>query len=61
MKVILLFWVMVNNGVTDPQRIEGFKTMEDCQAAAESLTEANPKAKQTYKYALVAQCLEVPK
>ena len=61
-KVVMLFWVLSHSGeITEPQRIEGFKTIEACEVAAESLTESNPKEKATYRYAVVAQCLQVPK
>lgn len=61
-KIILLFWVLSSDGsVTEPQEIDGWFDMAECEAAAVSLTESNPKAKATYKYAVVAQCLTVPK
>lgn len=61
-KIIMLFWVLSHSGdVTEPQKIEGFVSMEACQIAAESLTESNPKEKATHRYAVVAQCLQVPK
>lgn len=60
-KIILLFWVLSDVGVSEPQEIDGWRTMEECEAAAVSLTEANPKSQNTYRYALIAQCLTVPK
>lgn len=61
-KIIMLFWVLTDGGqITEPQRIEGFMSMEACQVAAESFTESNPRSEATHKYAKIAMCLEVPK
>jgi hypothetical protein len=60
-KIILLFWVITNGDITEPQEIGSFKSMEACQVAAESLTESNPKEKRTYKYNVIATCVVVPK
>jgi hypothetical protein len=58
----MLFWVLTETGqVTEPREWDGWKTMEECETAAESFTEANPKLRNTYRYAIVAQCVEVPK
>lgn len=63
-KVILIFWVMTNTGLSEPQTIGadglGFTTMEACQIAAESLTEPNPKDT-TSSYAVIAKCVTVPR
>ena len=59
-KIILLLWVITNGDITEPQEIGNFMTMAECEVAAESLTESNPKAKMTYKYNIVATCIEVP-
>ena len=60
-KIVLMFWVMTSGDVTEPQEIGSFPSMEACQIAAESLTASNPKEKKTYKYAVIAQCISVPK
>lgn len=65
-KIIMLFWVMTSSGeITEPQRIGddtiGFRTMEACEIAAESLTETNPKEQRTHGYAVIAKCIEVPR
>lgn len=60
-KIILLFWVITNGNITEPQEIGNFLSMEACEIAAESLTEANPKEKKTYRYNVVAMCMVVPK
>lgn len=61
-KIILLFWVLSSDGsVTEPQEFDGWFSMAECEVAAESLTESNAKAKATYKYAVIAQCITVPK
>ena len=61
-KIIMLFWVLTDTGaVTEPQEIGNFRTMEECEVAAVSLTETNAKLKATHKYAIIAQCIVVPK
>ena len=59
-KIVLLFWVLTDGGnITEPQQFDGWLTMHACLTAAESLTEENPKV--TNKYAVIAQCVEVPR
>lgn len=61
-KIVLLFWILTDGGqITEPQKFEGWKSMSECETAAESLTESNPKLRNTYKYAMIATCVEVPK
>lgn len=61
-KIIMLFWVLTAEGqITEPQEIGNFRSMEECEAAAVSLTESNPKEQRTHGYAVIATCVEVPK
>lgn len=61
-KIIMLWWVLTDGGqITEPQKFEGWRSMQECQTAAESFTMSNPKHQATFKYAVAAMCVEVPK
>lgn len=61
-KIIMLFWVLHgSDGITEPQTFEGWRSMSECETAAESLTESNPREQRTHDYAVIATCMEVPK
>lgn len=59
-KIVMIFWVLANGSITEPQEIGNFKTMGECETAAESLTVSNPREKRTYGYAVIAKCILVP-
>ena len=60
-KIIMMFWVLTNSNITEPVEIGNFRTMEECEVAAHSLTVSNPKEKRTFGYVVIARCIEVPK
>ena len=57
-KTVLILWALANGVITEPQEIGNFKTMAECEIAAESLTESNPRD-ETGSYAVIAKCAEV--
>jgi len=61
-KIVLYWWVMTaTGGITEPIEIDGWKTMEECEIAAESFTISNPKIKNEIHYAVIAICKKVMK
>ena len=61
-KIVMLFWVLTDAGqVSQPERIEGWRSMDECETAAESLVVSNPQMKATFKYNVAAMCIEVPR
>jgi hypothetical protein len=60
MKIMLIWWVMTDSGITEPVEYDGWVSMEACEIAAESLTEPNPKD-DSAGFAVIARCVEVPK
>ncbi len=61
-KIVMLWWVLTDAGqVTQPEVIEGWRSLAECETAAVSLTESNPRLRATYKYNVAAVCMEVPK
>lgn len=59
-KIILLFWILGPGGeITEPQRIEGFRSLADCQALVDTLVEPNPRDQ--FSMQGTFRCLEVPK
>lgn len=62
MKIVMLWWVLTDAGqITEPQRFEGWRSMDECETAAESLVMSNPRQQATFKYNVAAMCMEVPK
>lgn len=60
-KIVLMFWALVPGDVTEVTLIDGWFSMEECETAAESLTESNPRTIADMKMNVVAKCMEVPK
>lgn len=61
-KIVLYWWVMsAAGGITQPIEIEGWKSMSECETAAESFAADNPKIKNDIRFAVVAKCERVPK
>lgn len=60
-KIILLFWAMVPGDITETTIIEGWRSMEECETAAESLTASNPTTTPDMAMNVVAMCQVVPK
>lgn len=59
MKIFLMLWIVTGGGqVSPPAEVVGFGSMAECLVAAESLTEPNPHTR-TFRYAVVARCVEV--
>ena len=56
-EIILYWWVMTAVGVMAPVEIEGWKSMKECEIAAESLTINLPKS----EMGVIATCGWVPK
>jgi hypothetical protein len=60
-KIILIFWAFTTSGSPEKTIIEGWRSMEACVIAAESLTASNPTLIADMKLRLVAKCVVVPK
>lgn len=58
----MYWWVISSAGaLSEPIEIEGWKSMGECETAAESFVMLNPKEKATFKFNVMAMCVEVPK
>jgi len=61
-KIVLYWWVMTAaGGITEPIEIDGWKTIDECETAADSFTVINPKEKGKIQFAVIAMCERVPK
>lgn len=61
MKEIVLFLWVVTSGDIALTQIDGWVSMEECEAAAESFTANNPRKVSDIPFGMVAKCEEVPK
>jgi hypothetical protein len=59
-KIVLFLWVFTGGDINLTE-IEGWRTMADCEAAAESFTERNPKMVNNIRIGIIGMCEEVPK
>jgi hypothetical protein len=59
-EIVLFLWVITSGDIALTQ-IDGFLSMEACEAAAESFTENNPKKVNDIPFGMVAKCEIVPK
>ena len=60
-KIVLLFWAMVPGDITEVTIIDGWRSMEECETAAESLTASNPVNIPDMAFNVVAMCQVVPR
>lgn len=61
-KIVMVWWIITANGFsTEPVEWDGWMSMEECETAAESFTETNPRRTSPVQYGIVAKCVEVPK
>jgi len=59
-KVVMLLWVLGPDGrLLEPVEFDGWRSIADCEAVAESFFVANPA--DGFQFEGVARCVEVPK
>lgn len=58
-RIILLLWIMAPGGQMDRVELDGFRSIEDCQATLEALVATNPVDDWVPQF--VGRCATVPR